>query len=150
MTDTQSQPTVRRAHRVLEAFHTLIYFVPEARERYEAAGVTGGVRGYFASRGAALGIAPLEVVVATFYNFAPAQVAKAIPSVWETTTPERILAARLDTVDAALRRLLPDGVESDAMAEAAKLARTATEAARVGGRPVFAGPAGLPGPDPPH
>jgi len=135
---------------VLEPLHTLIYFVPEARERYESAGVSGGVRGYFASRSAPLGQVPAEVVVATFYNFAPAHVRKAIPSVWETSTPARVLEARLDAVDAALRRLLGDEVGSDAMAEAAKLARTATEAAGVEGRPLYAAHVALPWPDPPH
>jgi hypothetical protein len=149
MTDQQRSP-IRDAHRVLEAVHTLVYFVPETRERYEAAGVTGGVRGYFASRSAPMGRVPAEVVVATFYNFASRHVERAIPSVWETSTPERILAARLDAVDAAMRRLLPDDVASDAMSEAAKLARTATEAARVEGRPLFAGHASLPWPDAPH
>lgn len=143
-------PLPRRAHRVLEAIHTHIYFVPEIRERYEAAGVTGGVRGYFASRSAPMGRVSAEVVVSTFYNFAPHHVAKAIPSVWETSSPERILAARLDAADAALRRLLPDDVTSESMAEAAKLARTALEAARVEGRPLFAGHASLPWPDEPH
>ncbi|HMC69915.1 MAG TPA: hypothetical protein VKJ07_12240, partial [Mycobacteriales bacterium] len=58
----------RQAHRALEPIHTLVYFVPEAAERYAALGVTGGMRGYFASRSAPLGLVPAEVVVATFYN----------------------------------------------------------------------------------
>src|SRR5438309_5636569 len=123
----------RQAHRALGPIHTLVYFVPEAAERYAALGVTGGMRGYFASRSAPLGQVPAEVVVATFYNFSPAHVRKAIPSVWETSTPERMLTARLDAADGALRRLLGDEVDSDAMAEAAELARTATEGARVEG-----------------
>ena len=105
---TDDLPLARRAHRALEPIHTLVYFVPEGAERYDALGVTGGMRGYFASRSAPLGVVPAEVVVATFYNFAPAHVAKAIPSVWESTSPEQVLAARLDTVDAALTRLLGD------------------------------------------
>src|SRR5207302_9962280 len=105
----------RQAHRALEPIHTLIYFVPEGGERYSALGVTGGMRGYFASRSAALGVVPAEVVVATFYNFSPTHVAKAIPSVWDATTPEQMLAARLDAVDAALRRLLGDAVTTDEM-----------------------------------
>src|SRR5947209_16487537 len=130
---TDETPLARRAHKVLEPLHTPIYFVPEGGERYAALGVTGGMRGYFASRSAPLGVVPAEVVVATFYNFAPAQVAKAIPSVWEVTTPEQVLAARLDTVDAALTRLLGDDLRSAAMAEAAALAREAAEAAAATG-----------------
>src|SRR5947209_15954499 len=108
MSDDPNLP--RQAHRALEPIHTLVYFVPEAAERYAAAGVKGGMRGYFASRSAPLGTVPAEVVVATFYNFAPAQVGKAIPSVWETSTPEAMLAARIDVADAALRRFLGDDV----------------------------------------
>jgi hypothetical protein len=147
---TDEQPLARRAHKVLEPLHTPIYFVPEGGERYAALGIKGGMRGYFASRSAPLGVVPAEVVVATFYNFAPAQVAKAIPSVWDVTTPEQVLAARLDAADAAFTRLLGDEVRSDALAEAAALARAAAEAADLVGRPLFAGHAALPWPDAPH
>jgi hypothetical protein len=140
----------RRAHRALEPVHTLVYFVPEAAERYQACGIRGGMRGYVASRSAPLGRVPAEVVVAAFYNFAPAQVGKAIPSVWDVTTPEQVLAARLDAADAALRRLLGDVVGSAEMAEAAALARRAAEAAGVEGRVLYAGHAALPWPEPAH
>src|SRR3954469_25408111 len=96
----------RAAHRYLEPLHTLVYFVPESGERYEALGIKGGMRGYFASRRAAVGRVPAEVVIATFYNFAPDQVRKAIPSVWDVTTPEAVLGARYDGADAALRPVL--------------------------------------------
>jgi hypothetical protein len=150
---SDDMPLARRAHRVLEPIHTIVYFAPEGAERYGALGVSGGMRGYFASRSAPLGVVPAAVVVATFYNFAPAQVDKAIPSVWEVTTPELVLTARLDTADAAITRLLGDEVRSDAMAEAAALAREAAEAAQsagVAGRPLFAAHTALPWPQPPH
>jgi len=150
MTDTTAGDLARSAHKVLEPFHTLVYFVPEGGERYEAAGVGGSMRAYFASRSAPFGVTSAEVVIATFYNFAPDRVRRAIPSVWETTTPERVLAARLDVVDAALRRMLPEELDSDAMAEAAALARTACDAADVVGRPLYAAHAGLPWPEPDH
>src|SRR3954452_12284475 len=118
----------RAAHRVLEPIHTLVYFVPENGERYAAAGVKGAMRGYFASRSAPLGKVPAEVVIAMFYNFSPAQVRSAIPSVWEVTTPQTMLDARLDGADAALRRLLGDAVDSAEMSRAAELAREATTA----------------------
>jgi len=144
-------PTLaRQAHRALEPIHTLVYFVPEAGERYGALGVKGGMRGYFASRSAPLGVVPAAVVVATFYNFSPTLIAKAIPSVWEVTTPEQVIAARFDVVDAAMQRLLGDDIKSDEMAEAAALARTAAESADVVGRPLFAGHAALDWPEPAH
>jgi hypothetical protein len=138
------------AHRVLEPIHTLIYFVPEAGDRYTALGIKGGMRGYFASRSAALGQVPAEVVKATFYNFAAAQVRKAIPSVWEVTTPRDVLAARLDGADAALRRLLGDTIDSADMRRAAELAREATTVLTVDGRPLYAAHAALPWPEPAH
>jgi hypothetical protein len=149
-TEAPPRSLARAAHRVLEPIHTMVYFVPEAAERYEQAGVTGGMRGYFASRAAALGVVPVEVVIATFYNFAPAMVRKAIPSAWEKATPEAILAARVATADAALTRLLGDIVDSDEMAEAAALAREATQAADIVGRPLYAAHAALPWPEPAH
>jgi hypothetical protein len=149
MTDAAT-PLARRAHKALEPFHGFVYFAADPAERYEALGITGRMRGYFASRSAALGSAPAEVVIATFYNFAPSRVRKAIPSVWEVTTPEKVLAARLDGVDATLRRVLGDAVTSAEMADAAKLARTATEAADIAGRGLYAAHASLPWPDPPH
>src|SRR3954463_1034240 len=147
---TDDLPLARRAHRALEPIHTLVYFVPEGAERYEARGVTGGMRGYFASRSAPLGVVPAEVVVATFYNFSPTHVAKAIPSVWDVTTPQQMLEARLEVADAALTRLLGADIESDEVAEAAALARDAAESADVVGRPLFAAHAALPWPEPPH
>jgi hypothetical protein len=144
-------PIARTAHRFLEPIHTHIYFVPEAGEHYLAAGVKGGRRGYFASRSAPLGVVPAEVVVATFYNFSPVLVHKAIPSAWEASTPEAVLAARFAAVDAALTRLLGDDVvKSDDMAEAASLAREATTAATAEGRPLFAGHAAIDWPQPAH
>jgi len=150
MADSTDMPLARAAHRIVEPIHTLVYFVPEGRERYAAAGVEGSMRSYFASRSAPLGIAPADLVIATFYNFAPERVRRAIPSVWESTTPERVLAARLEVVDAAMRRMLPDDIDSDAMGEAASLASTACEAADVVGRPLYAGHAALPWPEAPH
>src|SRR3954449_6044242 len=140
----------RAAHRYLEPLHTLVYFVPENGERYAALGIKGAMRGYLASRSAPFGQVPAEVVVATFYNFAPGQVGKAIPSVWEDTTPKAGLEARLDGADAALRRLLPDDIDSDEMRRAAELARQATTALDIVGRALYAAHAALPWPEPAH
>jgi len=147
---TDDLPLARQAHRALEPIHTLVYFVAEAGERYTALGVKGGMRGYFASRSAPLGAVPAEVVVATFYNFSPTHIAKAIPSVWDVTTPAQVLAARFDVADAAMRRLLGDDVNSEQMAEAATLAREAAESGDVVGRPLFAAHAALAWPEPAH
>ncbi|MEU5994720.1 hypothetical protein ABZ806_37575 [Spirillospora sp. NPDC047418] len=138
----------RRAWRRLEPVHAMIYFVPEASERYAALGLDPRTA-YFASRAAAFGRASAEVVIATFYNFNPEVVRAALPAAWEKTTPEKVLAAREDAAGAALRRAgidrLPD------LAETVSLARRAAEAAgdHAQGRPLYAAHASLPWPDEP-
>jgi hypothetical protein len=108
--------------------------------------------GYFASRSAPMGPVPAEVVIATFYNFHPDLVRRAIPEAWTLASPARILEARLEAADRALRRMLGDAVGSPEMTEAAELARRATDGCRPEGRPLYAGHAELPWPSPsdPH
>lgn len=136
--------------RLLEPIHALIYFVPEKREAFERAGLKGGWMAYFASRAAAMGPVPAEVVIATFYNFHPSMVRRAIPDAWRFSTPERALEARYEAADAALRRILGDAVSGSDVELAATLARRAAEAAGSAGRPLFAAHAGLTWPDDPH
>jgi hypothetical protein len=151
MTTVTFATLARKAHRTLEPLHTCCYFAPEMSEAYAAAGAKGTMRAYFGVRSAPMGMVPVEVVVATFYNFAPHLVAQAIPSIWESTTPAALLAARYAGVDTTYRRMLGDAaVESPEMAEAAALAREATTALSGLGRPLFAGHAALAWPDPPH
>ena len=141
----------REAWRLAEPLHSMIYFVPEVRERFAALGVPPGAD-YFASRGAPLGPVGPGPVAATFYNFHPALVARALPAVWEVVTPATALAVRLDAADAALTRGLGDAVGSPEVAEAAELARRAAESAGgyVAGRPLFAAYAELDWPAAPH
>ncbi|MEU8381022.1 hypothetical protein [Streptosporangium sp. NPDC048865] len=145
MTDVQ---LARQSWRRLEPVHAMVYFVPEATERYAALGLD--VRaGYFASRSAAFGTASAELVVATFYNFHPALVRRSIPAAWQVTTPEKVLAARLEAAGAALRR---GGLhEIETLAETAELAARAAERAceHPQGRPLFAAHAALPWPSEP-
>ena len=147
-----SESPQRRAWRMTEPIHAMIYFVPEAAERYAALGL-GAQDGYFASRSAALGPAGPGVVAATFYNFDPALVARSLPAAWDRTTPAAVLEARLSAAGAALARGLgAEVLASPEVAEAAGLARRAALAAaeRPQGRPLFAAHAGLPWPDEPH
>ena len=106
--------------------------------------------GYFASRSAPMGAVPGEVVIATFFNFAPEEVLRCIPAAWSIASPADLLAARLAGIDATLRRILGDEVDSAAVAEAADLARIAAGACTPEGRPLYAGHASLPWPDEPH
>jgi hypothetical protein len=143
----------RRTWRSLEAVHGMIYFTPEAPPRYAEVGITSGRSGYFASRSAAMGAVEAEVVVATFYNFHPALVRRAMSDVWVTTTPAALIDARLAAVDASLRLAFGDELlASRELADAAATLRHAAEVActRPEGRPLFAGHAQLPWPDEPH
>jgi hypothetical protein len=140
----------RRAWKHFEPIHAIVYFVPESRDRYAAAGLRGGWMGYFASRSAPMGAVGPDVVTAVFHNFAPAMVHRAIPDAWSYSSPPRVLAARLDVVDAALRRLWADDVDSPEVAEAADIALEAAKHLREDGRPLYAGHAGLPVPGAPH
>lgn len=140
----------RRMWPAFETYHAHVYFVPEAAEAYRKLGLKGGWMGYFASRGAALGPASAELVTAVFFNFHPAMVARALPDAWALASPADVLAARLRTVDEALRRLIPEHIGTPAEAEAAALAREATEATALAGRPLFAGLRGQPWPEEPH
>ncbi len=128
----------------------MIYFAPEAREAYMTAGLKGYWMGYFASRVAAMGPVSANVVAATFFNFHPRMVAKAIPDAWQFSTPEKVLAARYSSADAALRRLLGEQVNAPEVAEAAALAKQAIDGCSVSGRPLFAAHLALPWPEEPH
>jgi hypothetical protein len=66
------------------------------------------------------------VVAASFFNFAPAFVARAIPGVWELITPEEALRVRLAGATSALGRLLA-GQEAQAAAAAGLLWRAIGE-----------------------
>jgi hypothetical protein len=123
---------------------------PEVAEELERVGLEGFDR-YFAARSAPLGAASLPLVLATFFNFSPAAVGRAIPAAWDKATPEDVLDAQRTGVDRALRRAFAD-VEPGIVSEAASLLRRAAEAAsrRPEGRPLFAAYAALPWPDDDH
>jgi hypothetical protein len=89
-------------------------------------------------------------VIATFFNFHPGVVRHAIPAAWTATTPAQLLEARLQGADAALRRACGELLDQPGVARAAELARIATAGCSAPGRPLYAGHASLPWPDPPH
>ncbi|MEV5952299.1 hypothetical protein AB0M11_00725 [Streptomyces sp. NPDC051987] len=141
----------RRCLLPLDALHATHFFSPELAEELAALGVTHPRAVNFAVRAAALGPVGAGTVAATFYNYKYELVARHVPAVWEIASPKDVLAARARAVDASMRRLLgTDVVESDAMAEAARLALRATEACARPGRPLYAAHADLPVPQEPH
>ena len=140
MADTVS--AARAMWTMFEPVHDVMYFAPEALGAFTEAGLRGYWRGYFAGRAAPLGGTGAAVVAASFYNFAPAFVARAIPGVWDLITPQEAIAVREAGVAAALRRLLA-GREAEA-AKAADLLWRAAEDLDFAGRVLAAANAELP------
>ncbi len=136
--------TARSMWTLFEPIHAVTYFAPEARSAYEQAGLRGFWRGYFAGRAAPLGAASAAVVTASFFNFAPAFVARAIPGVWELITPDEALRVRMAGATGALSRLIA-GREADADA-AADLLWRAIGKLDFSGRVLAAADAALPVP----
>jgi hypothetical protein len=146
-----SAGAARRLWALGEPFHALTYFAAESQEAAERIGLRGSWRGYFALRAAPLGPVGPAVVAAVFYNFAPAFIGRAVPEVWATAPPERALTARLEGMDAAVRRVLgEEWMTSPEATEAASLVGVAAAAASAGGRPLAAANGALPLPDAPH
>ncbi|WP_435830885.1 SCO6745 family protein [Polymorphospora rubra] len=139
---------VRRMWALFEPVHAVTYFAPQARARYEAAGLRGYWRGYFAGRAAAFGPVGPGPVHATFFGFHPAMVRRALPDVWSRATPADTLTARLDGARAALDDVLGSVPAAD-VAQAAELLRAAAERADLAGRALAAAHADLPWPDDP-
>jgi hypothetical protein len=150
MVDAGDEHVARVMWRHLEPIHTLTYFAPESTEAFTAAGLKGFWMGYFAGRAAPMGPVGPAVVGATFFNFAPARVHRALPDAWERATPARVLDARLEGVDVALRGVLGDMADSSAVRRAAELLRIASEGAVTDGRPLAAANAALEWPTEPH
>lgn len=129
--------------RSIEAIHDVVYFAPDARERYEAIGLKGYWMGYVASRAAALGTPPPELVIATFHGFAPTMVRRALPDAWSMATRDDILTARFELARDALAPAL----------ETADVAAIATELTAIvgglnlAGKPLAAAHAAVPQPD---
>jgi hypothetical protein len=146
-----SPGTARRLWALAEPYHALTYFAEECRAESEAAGLRGFWRGYFAMRAAPLGPVGAAVVTATFYNFAPAFVARAVPEVWDVVPPAAALEVRLAGVDRAVRRVLgEEWIRSPETAEAARLATAAAGTGAASGRALAAANAALPVPATPH
>lgn len=146
-----SRPSADRAvWRLVEAYHALVYYAPERPAVYTALGLKGGWMGYFASRSAALGAVPPDVVTACFYGFAPRMVERALPDAWRRTTPAEAAAARLEVFDRAVRRHLGDRVDDPVVADLSARLADVVERLPAAGAPLFAAHRSLPRPDLPH
>ena len=128
----------RRMYELVEPIGLIPYSADEPNEAMFALGFTNYWDTYFAGRAAPLGLVPAEVVDALFYNFAPGEVARHIPKVWQVTTPEAAIAARRKGCATALRRILVDHVDTPGFARAAELLLEAAMSAPYEGRPMYA------------
>jgi hypothetical protein len=132
----------RRMWSLFEPVHVVTYFAPAAAAAFQAAGLRGYWRGYFAGRAAPLGAVGAGPVVAAFFGFAPGMVARALPDVWSRISPADALVARADGARAALETVLGDAD----LGEVAELLASAAQAAELPGRVLAGANADLPWP----
>ena len=126
----------RRLWHGLEPIHAVTYFAPACLDSFNQAGLAGFWMGYFAGRAAPMGPVGPAIVEATFYNFAPGRIRRAIPDAWGRATPEAILGARSEGAAIALRQADP---RLEAMARRlVPLLEPAARAARCPGRVLAA------------
>lgn len=130
---------------LIEPVHAVTYFGPQALTAFTELGLRGFWRGYFAGRSAPLGEASPQVVTAVFHTFAPSFVARAVPGIWDLTTPANALAARVDGAARALSAL--PAARDTATSEIADLLCAATEDLDCSGRALAAANSALPAPD---
>lgn len=143
------RPVARRMFELTEPIALVNFFSEEPNEAMAALGFTNYWDGYFAGRAAPLGRVPAEVVDAAFYSFGEGEVARHIPKVWETVTPEAAHAARERGCVAALRRILGELVETPELTRAGNLLALAGTSAPTEGRVMYAALRALPVPDEP-
>jgi hypothetical protein len=133
----------------LEPINAVNYFCAETFQAFERLGFKGFWMGYFASRSAPMGQVSAATIEATFFNFHPARVRRAIPDAWVYATPDEVMKARADAAAASLRRLLGRAEAEEVASAVEPVLAQAVEHASAAGRPIFAGNREVdPGPDP--
>ncbi len=129
---------------LFEPIHAVSYFAPQARSAFEASGLRGFWRGYFAGRSAPLGPVGPGPVIAAYFGFAPRMITRALPDVWTRITPAGALEARLAGAVDALRAAVTDDA---GVADASQLLRAAALGIDPQGRVLGAANADLPWPE---
>ncbi|WP_233599038.1 MarR family transcriptional regulator [Amycolatopsis sp. WAC 01375] len=141
------EPVARRMYDLVEPIGLVPYFADESDEALMALGLRNQWDAYFAGRAAPFGRSvPAEVIHAIFYNFAPGEVARHLPKVWELTTPEAALAARERGCVAGIRRILGDLADDPRVTRAGDLLMKAATSAPIEGRALYAAVRTLPVP----
>jgi hypothetical protein len=142
-------PLVRQAIAPLRSVYASSIAAPPAVEAMASLGLSG-MQGYYAVRTLALGPVPPLVVQSLFYGHSPAFHANAGTGVWDTVTPDQVLAATHDGLDRSLGPVYEE--LGDPARELTAMLRAAAERAstRPEGRGLFAANASLPWPEKGH
>ncbi|MEV4742971.1 hypothetical protein [Streptomyces sp. NPDC049555] len=140
-------PDARSLWQLVEPVHAVAYFAPEGPAAFHEAGLRGWWRAYFAGRAAPLGAVGPAQVTASFFGFAPATVARALPAIWDTVPPHAALQLRRTGARAALGRLLAG--HEEATVRAAGLLSTVVDGLDCAGRVLAAANAALALPEDP-
>jgi hypothetical protein len=143
---------VRQLWQLLEPVHATLYYAEQVSAEASRLGYDMRTRwpSYFAWRAAPLGSVGPTQVASAFYSFSPVMVDTHAAGAWRVAAPHEVVAARLVAMNRALTAILGDQVDAPELAEAARLARTAAEAAQVAGRPLAAANAALDWAEEPH
>jgi hypothetical protein len=137
---------VRVLNEVGEPFHTILYFGREVQERWVGFGMEPRGEGYVAGRVAPLGAVGAAVGHATFFNFHPGLFRAALPGAWDKASPQQVLDARAEGIQAVYERV---GAPTDGLAELTELALRAVDGLLFHGRPLAAANAEMPLPEQP-
>jgi hypothetical protein len=122
----------------VEAINAVAYFSPESADAAAGLGLKGFWMGYFGFRAAPLGPVGSAVVEATFFNFHPDRVRRAIPDAWRYASPGEILTVRSAAAAASVRRILTEPDAERLAADALPPLRDVVGHASSCGRPLFA------------
>ncbi|WP_293782693.1 WXG100 family type VII secretion target [uncultured Aeromicrobium sp.] len=145
-THTEHMAMSREFWRAVETIHDVVYVAPGVTRRFAELGLTGFWMGYIASRAAALGTPPPELVIATFHGFAPDRIRRALPDAWQLADRDAIVALRLQIGREELAAAWPEAGLSDIAGRLHAMLGGLDWA----GRPLAAAHAALPAPgDPP-
>lgn len=126
----------RAIWQLIEPIHAVTYFAPACLDAMNELGMKGFWMGYFAGRAAPMGAANPAVVQATFFNFSPKLVHRALPDAWSFASPDAAIAARAAGAAIALRGAVPDIEET--VTRVLPLLEPAARAADCTGRPLAA------------
>lgn len=128
---------IRRLARLVEPIHTVCYYAPEING-FKEHGFRGWWHSYFGYRSAPMGEVNAAVVTATFYNFAPNMVERAVPGCWDVMGAREVRALQVELTGAALERCFASYDDRDGLAAAVQTLRGIVVDLPVGARPLYA------------